>query len=182
MDQPRDPLAFPRFFNPAELGRSLQEVSTDLLRTDYKDIISRWLHSPNDVDLFIWMDVDRNVIKQQISFYGQVVEWNLIEGVKTGLIVEDGRPGMTDAEVVRFDAKAQKGPIRQAIDLLRHIAVLKEDERNLLIRNFENPNASTTMPPELFMERFGAILGARQGKPSKPKLSLWQRFKAWLLK
>lgn len=177
----RPQLSYPRFFNAEELGKSLKEVATDLMATPHKEIISRWFHSAKDADLFIWMDINHNVIKQQLSFYGQVVEWNVVEGVKTGLIIEDESrvEGVNSSDVVRFDLKPQKAPVEQALDLLNHITALKEEERQALRLNFEQAQASTTMPPEMFIERFGKYLSSSE-PPPKPKPSLWARVKAWL--
>jgi hypothetical protein len=145
------------------LGRSLHEVATDLVVTTHQDVISRWFHSNKDVDLYIWLDKKENVIKQQLSFYGQVVEWNVVEGLKTGLIIEDDEKRPT--EIVQFDTHPQSKPIEQALALLNYITALPERERGKLADNFrQDLAASTRLSPEQFIERFGAYLG-----PEKPK-------------
>lgn len=154
---------FPHFFDPAGLGESLREVATDVINAGETEIIHRWFHSPKDADLFIWLDKGQNIIKQQITFYGQVVEWNIIEGVRTGVIVEDeNRAAVKASDVIRFDARAQKAPIDQALDLLRHIATLNDLERHVLIKNFAQNPTSTSLDPEEFVRRYGAFLGARR--------------------
>ena len=128
--------------------------------------------------MFIWIDANHNIIKQQLSFYGQVVEWNVVEGVKTGLIIEhEGRENdsVNGSEVVRFDPKPQKGPVDQALALLHHITALADDERRALQGNFEQSASSTTMPPEMFLERFEKYL-LPKAKPVK--LTWFQRLLA----
>jgi hypothetical protein len=99
-------MPFPRFFNAEEIGHSLKEVSPLLLKTTHPEITSRWFHSSQDADLFIWFDRNQGVIKQQISFFGQVVEWNIVEGLKTGLVIEEEIRGHARAsEMVCFDAR-----------------------------------------------------------------------------
>ncbi len=152
---------YPRFFNPSDLGQSLKEVSAEVMKAGEKNILSRWFHSAKEVDLFIWTDPDHNILKQQLSFFGQVVEWNVIEGLKTGLIVEEeaqGRPHASGTEIVRFDSKPQKTPVEQAIELLNHITALKERERQALLGNFNDPDAGTNLPAEEFIRRFGSFI------------------------
>jgi hypothetical protein len=126
------------------------------------------------------------VIKQQMSFYGQVVEWNIVEGLKTGLVIEqESQDRRKSSEMVQFDARPQQGPIEQAVALLDHITALKDVEKRLLASNFRQAEGlSTTMPAEMFIERFGEYLkkpksaeGADAAAPS-----LWRRLWAWVRK
>jgi phage terminase large subunit GpA-like protein len=174
-DKNGDTPAFPRFFNAEELGKSLKEVATDVIATtgDQK-VISRWFHSSKDADLFIWLDHRQNVIKQQLTFFGQVVEWNVIEGVKTGMIVEEEATAKIKAsEIVQFDLSPQKAPIEQARALLGCMTALKEDERTLLVTNFTGIALKHAIDPQEFVDRFGAFLARR---PEAKKPSLWARF------
>src|SRR4051794_6420331 len=116
---------YPRFFDPVELGKSLKEVATDVIATTHADVVSRWFHSSKDADLFIWMDKNNNIIKQQLSYYGQVVEWNAVEGLKTGHIVTDeARDRKQGSEILRFDEVPQVTSIQQATQLLNNITAL----------------------------------------------------------
>src|SRR4051812_41729358 len=78
----------PILFDAEQIGKSLREVAVDVIETEGSTILSRWFHSKHDVELFLWTDAENNVIKHQVTFYGQAVEWNVFEGVKTGVIVE----------------------------------------------------------------------------------------------
>ncbi len=173
---PRESQSFPRFFNAEELGKSLKEVATDVIATSgNQKVISRWFHSSKDADLFIWLDNHQNIIKQQLTFFGQVVEWNVIEGVKTGLIVEDETPSnIKSSEIVQFDQTPQKAPLEQARALLKFIGSLKDDERNSLVTNFTGIGRVTAIDPQEFVDRFGAFLAQR---PSAQKTGFWARLK-----
>lgn len=182
-DHSKDNLTFPRFFNAEELGGSLKEVATDLITTTHHEVVSRWFHSAKDADLYIWLDKSQNILKQQLSFYGQVVEWNVIEGVKTGLIIEDESHsvGLAASEVVRFDSLPQKPPLEQAVELLQHIAALNEDERRELVTNFIKSPMTNTMDPQEFIDRFGGYLNPPTKKEgdSSSVASLLTRIKRW---
>lgn len=173
------PDSFPRFFNPEELGQSLKEVATDIIKAAGHDIVSRWFHSSQDADLYIWMDLERNILKQQLSYYGQVVEWNVVEGVRTGhLVVEENDAGDRAAglEFLNFDSKPQIASVEQAVRLLDCITALKDEERKELRENFRRLKSSQIMPPAEMIRRFGVILGGDLGRPGAAGgIPLWTR-------
>lgn len=151
------PPVLPAFYNPKEMGRSLKEVATDIIQTESQGVVSRWLHSQHDIDLFIWQDEQHNIIKQQLSFHGQIAEWNLIEGIRTGVIYEDetqGGPAGPSAELIRYDEDLQKGTILQALELIRFIEALPEAEREQLIENFKKDPSLGNLSPELFLKKY----------------------------
>lgn len=148
------PPAPPLFFNPKEMGRSLREVASDIIKTESQDVKSRWFHSNQDIDLYIWQDEFDNVIKQQLSFHGQIAEWNLIEGLKTGFIFEDESVAKTASEIVRYDDTLQKGTLLQAIELLQCIDVLSSHERQLLLENFRRNPSLGHISPEEFLKKY----------------------------
>ncbi|MEK7357481.1 MAG: hypothetical protein AAB250_13600, partial [Bdellovibrionota bacterium] len=80
----------PSVFDAAALGSSFQEVAVDVLRAEKTEFMSRWFRaSRGEADLTIWIDSEKRIVKHQLSFFGQVVEWNPIHGTRTGLIVEE---------------------------------------------------------------------------------------------
>jgi hypothetical protein len=171
---------YPQFFDSAALGKSLREVAQEVLPKGQVNVVSRWFHGHKECDLFIWSDLDGNILKQQLSFFGQIIEWNVIEGLKTGLVIEEEghNEQMGGSEIVRFDERPQMKPVEQAIELLNHMTALKDIERQHLLRNFADPKAGTNLPPEEFILRFGRFLDAPKPTPSQP--SLWVRWKTRL--
>ncbi len=172
-----------KFFNGKSIGKSLKEVAVDLIETDSDRLVSRWFHSDMNTDLFTWMDKGQNIIKQQISFHGQVVEWNCLEGIKTGLVVESdfevyipthsapksgahgkGTVGGLGAEskpqsseTIQFDSNPQMHSIDLALEILNHFEI-DSHLHHQLIGNFKDPQNIKTMSPKTFVDRFGISL------------------------
>ena len=151
------PQTHPMFFNPKELGRSLKEVATDLIKTESHEVVSRWFHAADDLDLFIWSDNNKNIIKQQLSFHGQIVEWNLIEGVKTGFVYEDeslAGGGQTQSELVRYDESLQKRTLEQALEIIGFTEALSGLEKKAVIENFLRDPSLGNLSPEAFLQKY----------------------------
>jgi hypothetical protein len=128
---------YPRFFNAERIGETLKEVSSDLLQIESREIVGRWFHSPEEIDLFLWVDEGRKIVKQQLTFFGQVVEWNIIEGTRTGVVIEEEKTGEAKAsETIKFDEEPQSQPLGLAMDLIKHVRALTEDEQKQIITNF----------------------------------------------
>ncbi len=154
-----------KFFNSKTIGKSLKEVAVDLIQTSSDDVVSRWYHSEQSADLFTWVDKGENVIKQQLSFHGQVVEWNCLEGIKTGLIIEADVEGVKSlkpeddpvSETIKFDDKPHVQSVDLALDILQYVLVA-DPLRLQLIGNFQEPQDIKNMSSEEFVKRFGLSL------------------------
>ncbi len=159
----------PLFFNPKELGRALREVATDLIKTETQDVVSRWFHASHDLDLFLWLDKNKNIIKQQLSFHGQIVEWNLIEGVKTGYVYEDESKeiggGQPQSELVRYDESLQKRTLEQALEIISFTEALSGHERKGVIENFLKDPSLGNISPEAFLQKYKRIEPTKALKP-----------------
>jgi hypothetical protein len=140
-------------FSAEILGKSLKQMPAKTFKAGVQDITTNWYHSDRDVDLYIWRDERANIIKQQLQFHGQIVEWNIIEGTRTGLVVEGGTDGATvnDPKApVRFDPVRQAYTVEQVIEILRAIQEIAEAERTSLIKNFaESPNFADLSPDQV---------------------------------
>lgn len=138
----------PIYFEPSYAGKNLRQVGVDYLQVENQNIVSHWYHGAHDVDLFVWIDQQKNVIKQQISFCGQIVEWNILDGLKTGVVIEEdleaapetssetGPAKASSSETIRFDLKPQSESIKMAIEVIKHIDVMDDVFRQSLLRNF----------------------------------------------
>ncbi|MBX9769202.1 MAG: hypothetical protein K2X47_18140, partial [Bdellovibrionales bacterium] len=93
----------PVYSSPQWVGKSLREVGRDFLSADSQTVTSRWFHGAQESDLFIWVDGSSRLIKGQLTFCGAVVEWNVMEGLRTGLIVEEEHQNLNPSEVIQFD-------------------------------------------------------------------------------
>lgn len=162
-----------RLFDAKEVGRSLTEVAVDIVKNEDKEVESRWFHSSKDADFFIWKDHNKNIIKQQLSFCGQLMEWNIIEGIRTGYIIEDASEKAAESvskkvkssALIRYDAKLQRQTAEQCIDIVGHIPGLKDQDKIQIINNFTNSPVFSQMLPEDIMKRYG-LHNRTQSRPS----------------
>ena len=151
---------FPRSFDAKSLGSGMKEVASNLLRVESSDLVGRWFHSPAEVDLFLWTDNSRKLVKQQLTFYGQVVEWNSVEGTKTGVVSENENglnPGVKSSETIRFDSGVQPQPLGLAMDVIRHAAALTPEEQREIISNFFRGQRISSRHPADFLELYGSF-------------------------
>ncbi len=125
-------------YSPQALVKGFAEVSSDIVDTPTSMLLVKWYRSPF-VDLQIWLDKKSDmVIRQQFSFLGLVVEWNHIQGVKTG-IVEDVKSKMNSKSwsvKVIYDDILMKHSLNQAIEVLECCQELPE--KVSILQNFNN--------------------------------------------
>ena len=119
--------------NLEDLAHSVREMTVDVLETEATQVLSRWYHSPKDVDLFIWSDDHNVVLKHQLSFMGQVIEWSVFDGIRTGMVIETETIADEQdcAETIQFDTNLSKLSIEQGVLILRQIPNLFEKEQIL---------------------------------------------------
>jgi hypothetical protein len=163
------PRSIPPFFNPQKIGGELREVDVSLIQTEDERVVSRWFHGAHDADLFIWADERNNVIKQQVAFCGQIVEWNVLDGIRTGVVVEQefSEGQMNSSETIYFDSKPQESAINIALDLIKHINSLDEKTREELLHQLKHRPSFFTMQPEEILRRYGTYSSDK----------VWKRFK-----
>ena len=77
----------PSYFNAKEIAHSFKKMTVDIIKTTNQEVTSIWFHSECDAELYMFKDKNSNIIKQQLIFCGQIVEWNIVEGVKTGALL-----------------------------------------------------------------------------------------------
>lgn len=172
----------PLLFDPESLGRSLREVAVDVVETGDAIILSRWFHSSNDVDLLIWSDGSKNVIKHQVSFFGQVVEWSVFEGVKTGFILEEdlaaGLEGENElSETIQFDAFPEAKAIHQALMLLEHVTDLDLSDKVRIRDNLLNRTSGASNPGNEFLRLYGESHRVDKARAKRP--GFWRRVRKW---
>lgn len=171
----------PLLFDPESLGRSLREVAIDVIETEGSAILSRWFHSTSDVDLLIWSDEDKNVIKHQVNFFGQVVEWNIFEGVKTGFIIEEELGSNGDecesSEVIQFDQVPEAKAIRQALLLLEHVPDLNESDKDRIRDNLLNRVVGVADSNDEFLRLYGDAYESESNR--KRRSGFWRRLRRW---
>ena len=173
----------PHVFDAEAIGHSLRELGADVIRGETTDFLSRWWHSStSDADLVIWTDSENRVIKYQLCFFGQVVEWNPIHGTRTGFIYEEET--VTDAqesevsETVKFDEYLQENVVAQAIAVFSQVAGITEDERYKLIFNLrESPKmhkSTRERALKVWAHKIDEIV-------TDKRPNFWQRLRGWVL-
>lgn len=152
------------FFDPTLLGRKMREISVDIIRTEKQQVTSRWFHTP-DADLFIWQDEKSHVIKQQVSFSGLIIEWNVVNGVRTGVLIEeeqDDKQGIPGSEVIHFDKNVSQNSIGQAIQLVEAVEAVDSSIKKILLYNFQNSPSLDTMSSKEIFKSYDYLKDAKQ--------------------
>ena len=198
------PEARPKYFDAETLGTSLRQLAVDVVKGESTDFMSRWFRSSHaDADLVIWTDSEKRIIKHQLCFFGQVVEWNPISGTRTGLVIEEEvmateddpaaeiaakRPEPVDrdgadreiAETIRFDKQAQGNVIKQAIQLLGFVPELSENDRSMLIYHLrESPKLHKNARERAL--KIWAPKAEELTSRSTRRPSFWNRLRKWVL-
>lgn len=184
--------ASPKLFDPESLGASFEEFAVDIVKGESElEFVSRWFRaSTQEADLVIWSDSAKRIIKQQLCFFGQVVEWNPINGTRTGVVIEqevvtdetdddageDSVSGLV--ETIRFDSRAQSTAVDSAIRLLSSISVLSESDRSSLVYQLRES-------PRLHKKARERALKTWAPKAeeiiSDRRPTFWSRMREWLL-
>ncbi len=106
-----------------------------------QEVVSFWYRSEGNADLVTWINGAKQVIKQQLMFHGQLTEWNCVEGIKTGLVVESGKEGNV-TQAVRFDSSPNFEAVKMALNILEKES-LEEILRKQMISNFKKSAKSS---------------------------------------
>jgi hypothetical protein len=132
----------PIYFDPQKLGGALKEVGIDYTKVESREIETRWFRDDSgDTDVFIWLNKEKSIIKQQTSIMGQLVEWNIIEGLKTGMIMEDEilksdqKDQLPQSELIYFDKIVQQQAVLMANNVIQYMTIDVELKSRLL-KNF----------------------------------------------
>lgn len=148
----------PLYFDPKRAGESLVEVSNDVLQTKKHKVASRWFQGEAGTDLFTWQDLNGNFIKVQLTYCGQIFEWNIVNGVRTGVIVEEDASeevGVKGSEVIQFDDSVVEPTVAMAMDLFKNVAVVEESFIEDLLQIVKSNKTIDSMSQEDFWKTYG---------------------------
>lgn len=135
-----EPILHLHHYDLESLAKSMKLASIDVIKTSNTDIESHWFRAKGPADLYYWKAKDK-IVKHQISIYNQVVEWNELEGVKTGYVNDDIDAGR--AEVICFDETINTTVIEQAINFLGSVREVDKEILEQLIKNYKFYNRWT---------------------------------------
>lgn len=161
--------------NPEKMGESLSEVEVQYSGTGDRRVTTRWFKSqkqkPVDADVLLWTDHRDNIIKQQVSICGSVVEWNILDGLRTGMTVEQEIKGEKNAsETVQFDQNSNIMNIQMALRMLASVPSMDNQTKETVLNNFKSPSSFSNLSPQEILFKYGQT-------PKGVKLNFWQRFK-----
>lgn len=123
--------------NIQNLARELEEVSLDVIDTQEPVLVSHWLRSGNELEVHYIVKAEKKIIKQQICIFGQVVEWNEYDGIKTGFVQEfESTAEAPVQEMIRYDATLNKVSLEQAIEVLTWADVIDKKWQQTMLANF----------------------------------------------
>ncbi|MCJ8277561.1 MAG: hypothetical protein HRT44_07430 [Bdellovibrionales bacterium] len=116
------------------LAKSLKLESIDVIKTSSVDIESHWYRAAGPADLYFWKS-NSKIVKHQVSLFGQVVEWNEFDGVKTGYVQDDDENYGSD--VVCFDEEVNEVVIQQVVDFLSQVPAMDAEIVKNMISHYE---------------------------------------------
>jgi hypothetical protein len=171
-----------KFFDAEALGASLRELGVDVISGAETDVTSRWFQAPEaskmDVDLVIWSDCKKRIIKHQLCFFGQIVEWNPIHGTRTGFVLEVETSDQEASEVIRYDSRAQANVVNQAVQILSRIPDLSgKDRADLIFNLLESPRLHKNALKRALKVWAPAI----EQINSSERSGFWKRLRTWVL-
>jgi len=138
----------PIFLDPVKVGSSLKEVGVDYQEIESRQVETRWFRDQiSETDVFVWMNKDRKMIKQQVSVMGLLTEWNVLDGVRTGVILESElnaqdlmqsglTPDDTASETIHFDKNPQQRTLDISISILKNMTCVESELKELMLRQF----------------------------------------------
>ena len=116
------------------LAKSLKLASIDVIKTSNMDIESHWYRSKGPADLYFWKNKEK-IVKHQVSLFGQVVEWNEFDGVKTGFVQDDEEHYGSD--IVCFDKEVNEAVIQQVIDFFSQVKTIENSITQQMISHYQ---------------------------------------------
>lgn len=143
------------YFDPEKLGQSLVELDQHPLSHAEGEFFCKWLGSRYEVNIILWYDQNDTMFRQQVVFWGQTVEWSIIQGCMTGILIEEEVQDQRQSQVrmqIRFDSKPNPIAVQGAIAIIEAAAPLVRNEKDRLIRNFRESPVITEMSNQDIMK------------------------------
>lgn len=104
------------------IAKRLECVSEDKVQTQQFKITSKWFHSPLGFDLMLWKNEKLNLVKIQLGFMGEVVEWNPLDGLRTGIHIEQEWKASPQRinDILHYDMTLSLPALQRGLELLAH--------------------------------------------------------------
>lgn len=124
-----------------QLAHLLTEVSSDLLKTEKSEVTSRWFRAGDDLELFAWLNHDHELIRLQVVVFDQVVEWDLIAGLRTGF-VEDPPPmlrAQKPSTLIVYDRQINAPTVTLVQKIILDSAKIEDRLRSKILQTIDRP-------------------------------------------
>lgn len=126
----------------------LRFVSFDELKVAHLNLVSRWYRAEN-ADFYYFETMHGELFKFQCTYYGQIVEWTELGGLRTGCVEEIEQANGNVLERITFDeglsswaighakqliAQAEDLPLKQ--DILSHMEKIPSQKQKSFWKRF----------------------------------------------
>lgn len=122
------------------LAQNMNFVSFDILQVEQYSVKSHWYRHEQGLDIYYFQKDDGRLVKLHIAFFGQVIEWNPLDGTRTGLLMEE-EIGSEVIETVHFDSRTNKESLAQSLVILENASCLAQDLRDQLLVLLQFPQS-----------------------------------------
>lgn len=135
------------------LAQKMNFVSFDTLELENHSVKSHWYRHEDGLDVYYFQKDDGRLIKIHISILGQVIEWNPLDGTRTGLLIEQEQNGEV-FESVHYDARANLASVEQSVVILENAMCLSQELRQELIQILNHTEVTKKRPKSLLARIF----------------------------
>lgn len=135
------------------LAQKMNFVSFDTLELENHSVKSHWYRHEDGLDVYYFQKDNGQLVKIHISILGQVIEWNPLDGTRTGLLVEHEQNGEV-FESLHYDARANPASVEQSLLILENATCLGSELRDELIKILNHTAANKKQPVSLFARIF----------------------------
>lgn len=135
------------------LAQRMNFVSFDTLQLENQSVRSHWYRHDDGLDFYYFQKDDGRLIKVHISVLGQIIEWNPLDGTRTGLLVEQEQGGEV-FESVHYDSRANTTSVEQGLVVIENANCLASPLREELIRVLKHSESIKKAPQGFFSRIF----------------------------
>ncbi|MFK8138434.1 MAG: hypothetical protein AB8E15_08745 [Bdellovibrionales bacterium] len=150
----------PIYFDPSRAGKSLYEVKQDVLNSKTKKVVSRWYTGYRETDFFTWEDLEGHIVKAQLTYCGQVFEWNIVEGNKSGFVLveedqDDSKNKINTSELIQYDSSLNQHAFQTAVELIESLQNIDEAQKTQLLSLIQKNITIDNMGQKDFWDHYG---------------------------
>ncbi len=118
------------------MAQKIHFISFDVVQFQDKEMRSHW-YQYESLDLYYFEKTNLDLVKIHINVFGQVVEWNGLDGVRTGVLIEEEKEGQV-FEVLQYDSRPNEKAIAQCLLVLENAFQIEPKQREKMIKCIQN--------------------------------------------